>query len=61
MRAKPSTLRTHGIPSAVLLTLALLALPALSTEMFTTPWVLLRTRPLAAAMSGCRKLELKVM
>ena len=25
MRAKPSTLRTHGIPSAVLLVLALLA------------------------------------
>src|SRR3990167_5369291 len=43
------------------LTLALLALPALSTEIFTTPCVLLRTRPLAAAISGCKKPELKAM
>ena len=38
-----------------------LALLALSTAILTTPWVLLRTRPAALAMSGCRKLELNTL
>ncbi|MNN60463.1 hypothetical protein D3C81_1756490 [compost metagenome] len=43
------------------LTWAVLALPALSTATLTTPWVLLRVSPTAAATSGCRKLELKAL
>ncbi|MNH43059.1 hypothetical protein D3C79_1048800 [compost metagenome] len=36
-------------------------LPALITETLITPWFLLRTRPADLAMSGCRKVEIKVL
>ncbi|MNJ02801.1 hypothetical protein D3C73_1628880 [compost metagenome] len=43
------------------LTSAVRGLPSLSTETLITPWFLLRVSPAALAMSGVRKVELKVL
>ncbi|MNN78570.1 hypothetical protein D3C76_1488630 [compost metagenome] len=43
------------------LTTAMAGLLALSTAMLSTPWFLLRTRPVAAATSGVSMLEVNAL